>query len=194
MMAKSQRGMTLLETLIALVILAGAMTAALAIARTAERLNSAALRRQQYVDNAFGGSYLRALLEGAAPVVRETASGSPILDFSGGPQEISFHSTFFAEAERPRFEQARLSIVEGAVLLSRGAKADGEQTPRVLMVLDGPARFRYGATSAEGRLHFVDDWSNRSTLPDAIVVEKSVDAESATHVALVAAPMLSSSF
>lgn len=189
-----QRGMTLLETLIALIILAGALTAALAISRTAERLNSAGLRRQQSVDSAFGEAYLRALLEGAAPVIRETVGGAPILDFSGGPDEIAFYSSHFAEAETPHLARIRLHIVDGAVLLSRDAEADGEQEQRTLMIFEPPLRFRYGLASMEGGVQFRTDWINQTVFPSVIVIERPAKDESAPHPEFVATPFLSAKF
>lgn len=195
MMEKStQRGMTLLETLIALVILAGAITTALAIVRTAERLNAAGLRRQQNVDNAFGESYLRALFEGMAPVVSHAVDGAPILDFAGDASGLEFYSTHFADAERPHLNKTHIRIVDGAVLLSRERDSDAAQNSRVLMILDASARLRYGEVIADGRLQFRDDWTGKSKLPDVIVIEDSGEDAVRPQLKVVAKPALSSQF
>lgn len=191
---RRQRGFTLIETLISLIILAGALSAALAMIRTAESLNAAAQRRQQFVDNAYGESYLRALLVGAAPVIVKSASGAPVVDFRGTPDEITFYSTYFVAAEAPVLRKRRLTVKDGAIFIS--ASIDGPEEgleARKLVDLDGPAEFRFGAGGTEG-LQFRDSWIGENRLPAVIVVTRTTDTGAIMPPVVAAAPILSAAF
>lgn len=190
-----QRGLTLLETLVALVILAGSFTAALAMTRTADRLNAAAQRRQALVDNAYGFSRLHALLEAAAPIVRHARNGVPILDFAGDSTEVTFFSTHLAAAEKAPIERMTVRIVDGAITISRdGDTANDSSVPRTLARLDRAARFQFAEIGTNGELVFKDEWEDRPDLPVVIIVTSVTDSDVSLAPFLAATPRLSPEF
>ncbi len=186
-----QRGLTLLETLVALVILAGAFAAALAMMRTADRLTASAQHRQALVDNAYGLSYVRALVEGAAPVVQSAQGGVPILDFSGAPDALSFFSAHFAAADRPPLKRTTLRIVDGEIQLLRAGDA---APPRTLAKLDRASRFLFGEIGPDGALAFRDDWTGRTKLPVVVIIAQKDGSADAQQPMIAAFPRLSTEY
>ncbi len=195
MRKKQQRGLTLLETLVALVILAGAFTAALAMTRTADRLNAAAQRRQTLVDNAYGISRLRSLFEEVAPVVRAAPNGVPILDFSGTATEVSFFSAHLAAAERAPIERTTVRIADGAITISSDHTPLGDPSAsRALAILDRAIRFQFGEIGADGTLVFKDEWGDRPDLPALIMIAPATAPGAPQSPILAATPRLSPEF
>ena len=119
MTAKAQSGVTLLETLIALIILSLAIVAAISMTRGARALNAAAQKRQQNIENAYAESFLGAQFESIAPTVREVVNGVPILDFSGTASEMHFVSASRSDAELPVLQRTAILINGGKLAISR---------------------------------------------------------------------------
>lgn len=195
MRSRSQRGMTLIETLVAMVILSMAVVAAISLTRTAEKLNAAAQRRQQQADDAFGRAFVRAQIEGIAPVVVVDGSGTPSVKFNGSANEIDFYATCLTTAELPALHHASIRIVDGAVFLVNDADRETPETPsRRLFALEGDGAFRFGEISSDGTLVIHDDWVNRRRLPDIVMLQQKRSATNAAETILSAAPRLSSTF
>jgi len=195
MTARSQSGVTLLETLIALVILSLAIAATIAMTNTARLLNTAAQKRQRIVESAFGEAFLRAQLESIAPAVRETVNGAPIMDFYGAPSEIRFISSSIMQAELPMLQRTGLAISDGKLIMRRGpAKIAGEVASRALVTLPGPAKFQYGEIGVDGQLRFSDRWIDRERLPDVIALTGNAGPDNRSMPILAAEPALSSRF
>ncbi len=195
MTARAQSGMTLLETLIALIILSLAIVAAISMTGSAQLLNAAAQKRQQNIENAYAESFLIAQLENIAPTVREIVNGVPILDFSGSLNELNFVSASRSESELPVLQTTAIQISGGKLVLSRRPlQATGKTTSRELMSLAGTLKFHYGERKPDGGLAFSDNWTGRDRLPDIIVLSTESTTSEESRLILAAVPMLSSSY
>lgn len=190
----SQRGMTLLETLIALVILSLAIVAALEMAGGARTLYSGAQRRQQLVEAAFAQAFIREQIEGIAPAVRGSVNGVPIVDFSGQPQEIRFVATSHAEAELPTLQRTRIVFESGELVLYRTPTQQPEAVQqRILATYPYEVRFQFGESSGGG-VRFTDSWTDRSKLPDIIKLIAENEAAGDVTPLAIAVPALTASY
>ena len=176
MTARAQSGMTLLETLIALVILSLAIVAAISMTGAARILNGAAQKRQQNIENAYAESFLGAQFENIAPAVREIINGVPILDFSGTASEMRFISASRSDAELPVLQRTAIRINGGELVLIRDPlNIDGKSSSRALMSTAGMLKFQYGERKPDRRIAFSDTWTSRDRLPDIIVLWNEID-------------------
>jgi len=187
----SQRGMTLLETLVALVILSLAIAAALTMARTARTLYAAAERRQQTVDIAFAESFLRDQIEGIAPAVVNAADGSPVIAFQGAPHEMRFIAAKLSAAETPAPQHTIFSINGGVLSMNRAPVSRPEADhSRILAAYPFPVAFKYAAFGANGVMTRDDFWAGKASLPTAIILQRESDDASEAPILLVASPAL----
>lgn len=195
MTARAQNGMTLLETLIALVILSLAILAAISMTSSARVLNAAAQKRQQNIENAYALSFLTAQFENIAPAVREIRNGVPILDFSGSPSEMRFVSASRSEAETPALQRTAIRTADGKLVIGRNPlTADARASERELMTTPGKLKFRYGDRSADGRIVLHENWTDRDRLPVLIVMTSETTAPEHSQMLLAAVPMLSTRY
>ena len=195
MTAKAQSGVTLLETLIALIILSLAIVAAISMTRGARALNAAAQKRQQNIENAYAESFLGAQFESIAPTVREVVNGVPILDFSGTASEMHFVSASRSDAELPVLQRTAILINGGKLAISRSPLgADSKAATRELMASGGTLKFHYGGKNADRRTVFSDVWEGRDRLPDIILLTEESAGPEQSRLILATIPMLSSSY
>lgn len=187
----SQRGVTLLETLVALVILSLAIGAAINMARTARTLYAAAERRQQAVDIAFAESFLRDQIEGIAPVVVNAADGSPTMDFDGAPHEMRFIASKASAAESPAQQITTFSI-NGGILSMRRAPVHSPQSgqSRTLATYPFPVAFKYAAVGVNGDMSREDFWSAKPQLPAVIILQRESEEPVPATLLVVASPAL----
>lgn len=189
-----QRGMTLLETLIALVILSLAIAAALEMAGAARTLYGGALRRQQLVEAAFAEAFIRDQIEGIAPAVSGSVNGVPMIDFSGGPNEIRFVATSRAAAEFPTLQRTRIVLEKGDLVLYRAPARQPEASQRrILASYPDEARFQFGESVGDG-VRFTDSWTNRTKLPDIIRLTAENEATGDVAPLAIAVPALTARY
>jgi hypothetical protein len=183
--------MTLLETLVALVILSLAIGAALNMTRTARTLYAAAERRQQAVEIAFSEAFLRDQLEGIAPVVVNAGDGSPVMDFNGAPYKISFIASKLTAAEAPAPQLTTISI-NGGVLSMRRAPVHSPQSGQSRILATYPFRvaFRYAEFGVNGGMAREDSWNARTGLPAAIILQRESADPAQETILVVASPAL----
>lgn len=189
-----QRGMTLLETLVALVILSLAVVAALEMAGAARTLHEGALRRQQLVEAAYAEAFIRDQIEGIAPAVSGSVNGVPMIDFSGGPHEIRFVATSRAAAELPALQRTRIVFENGDLVLYRAPALQPEASQRrVLATYPYAIRFQFGENGGGG-VRFADSWTSRAKLPD--IIKLTAENETAGDIAplAIAVPALTASY
>lgn len=187
--------MTLLETLIALVILSLAIVAAISMTSAAQALNAAAQKRQQNIENAYAESFLRAQIESMAPAVREIADGVPILDFSGTASGMRFVSASSSDAELPVLQRTVIELDGGKLVINRSPiNAEGKVSTRELMSFAGKLKFQFGEEKSDRRIAYGSDWTDRDRLPDIIVLTTESNAPEQSRLILAAVPMLSSSY
>jgi len=193
--ARAQSGMTLLETLIALVILSLAIIAAMSMTSSARVLNAAAQKRQQNIENAYALSFLTAQFENIAPAVREIRNGVPILDFYGSQSEMRFVSASRSEAETPALQRTAIRTADGKLVIGRNPlTADSRASERELLTTSGKLKFQYGDRDADGRIVFYDSWVDRDRHPALIVVTIESAAPGDSQTLLAAVPMLSTRY
>lgn len=187
--------MTLLETLIALIILSLAIVAAISMTNAARVLNAAAQKRQQNIENAYAESFLTAQFENIAPAVREIINGVPILDFYGSANEMRFVSAAQSEAELPALQRTAIRTSGGNLEISRSPVTLGAKTSvRELMAAPGTLKFQYGERTADGQIVLHDSWVDRAQLPALIVMARETTAPEHSQMLLAAVPMLSTRY
>lgn len=190
----SQRGMTLLETLVALVILSIAIAAAFEMANAARSLYGGAQRRQQLVEAAYAEAFIRDQIEGIAPAVRGSVNGVPIIDFSGEPHEIRFVATSNAAAELPTLQRTRIVFENGDLVLYRAPIRQPEAAQkRILAAYPYEVRFQFGER-AGGGVRFTDSWTDRPKLPDIIKLTAEIQATGEAAPLAIAVPALTASY
>lgn len=195
MMRDGQRGMTLLETLVALVILSLAVGAALGMLNTAKSLYTGAQRRQQLVEVAFAESFIRDQIEGIAPAVKEAINGAPVIDFSATRHEIRFIASSLVAAELPTLQQTRIVIENGELILYRAPIRQPEAVQRrVLASYPLAVEFRFGEIAKGGGVHYVKVWIGKSKLPDIVLLTAEGKLTGDSTLPVVAAPALSARY
>jgi prepilin-type N-terminal cleavage/methylation domain-containing protein len=195
MMRDGQRGVTLLETLVALVILSLAVGAALGMLNTTKSLYAGAQRRQQLVEVAIAESFIRDQIEGIAPAVKESINGVPVIDFSGTRHEIRFIASSLVAAELPTLQQTRIIIENGELILYRAPVRQPEAVQRrVLASYPLAIEFRFGETAEGDGVRYVEAWVDKSKLPDIVLLTTEGGLTGDSSLLAIAAPALSARY
>ena len=194
MITPMQQGMTLIETLIGLVILALLAVISLQIVDSSNRVFQQAQRKEEFVDAASVRSFILNQIESAAPYAARVIDGKPVIEFEGGENQVYFISAAPMSAELPIEQATRLFLQDGDLIVERTPMA-GEKAPsrRVLLRNIEALRFAYGASDGRGAIGFSNRWSGKSSLPAIVRMEVEPQAGLGPNMRLIiAAPGLSS--
>lgn len=194
MIETAQKGMTLIETLVGLVILALLAVISLQIVTSSDRVFQQAQRQENFVDSVSVRSFILNQIESAAPYAERVIDGKPIIEFAGDDDKIYFVSASPMSAESPVEQATRLFLDGGDLLMERTPMVAGAASIRRVLMRDvASLRLAYGASDGRGVISFSNQWLEQSKLPDIVRIDVTPRSGHGIGMpAIFAAPGLSS--
>lgn len=176
-MRRRQRGMTLIEMLVVLAILATISVSVSAIIFSAGRSITVAQRFDERAEIHMVRAFIRTQIEGAIPYADRISGNAALIVFDGRAEELSFVSASPGRSEQPGLYLTRLSVNDaGALILSRTPyRMEGPTQDRTLLEHIEAVRFSYTDNAApDGDAQWASEWTDQSELPSLIAIDVKI--------------------